>query len=145
MFKLSIELMQIWPRNKWRKCYSLELDKSLDRFLTQGIFIENCEIILFRSNYMHILMYLCRVSFFTTLDIYKDYFKDRHKMMHKIIHAESALVHYSLWRSSCVFMPRVLWPRSFLIFIVDELKNFSTNNLLQVGELVMYWNPCIII
>jgi len=28
---------------------------------------------------MHILEYLCRVSFFTTLDIYKDYFKSRHK------------------------------------------------------------------
>ena len=29
-----------------------------------------------------------------------------------------------------------------LIFIVDEVKNFAANNLLQVGELVMYWDPC---
>ena len=30
----------------------------------------------------------------------------------------------------------------FLIFIVDEVKNFLVNNLLQVGKLVMYWNLC---
>ena len=24
---------------------------------------------------------------------------------------------------------------------VDEVKNFAANNLLQVGELVMYWDP----
>ena len=27
-------------------------------------------------------------------------------------------------------------------FIVDEIKNFAANNLLQVGELVTYWDPC---
>ena len=25
---------------------------------------------------------------------------------------------------------------------VDEVKNFAANNLLQVGELVTYWDPC---
>ena len=25
---------------------------------------------------------------------------------------------------------------------VDEVKNFASNNLLQVGELVTYWDPC---
>ena len=29
-----------------------------------------------------------------------------------------------------------------LDFIVDEIKNFAANNLLQVGELVTYWDPC---
>jgi len=33
---------------------------------------------------------------------------------------------------------KVLWLGSFLIFIVDELKNFAANNLLQVDELVTY-------
>ena len=99
-------------------------------------------------------MYLCKVSFLTTLDIYKDYFKGLHKAMHKIIHADSGLVHYSLCRSYCIFTPGALWPRSFLIFIVDELKNFATNNLLQVDGvshvqecmhhwLVTYWDSCI--
>ena len=68
----------------------------LDRFSTQVVSVENYEIILLKSNYIYIPMYLCRVFFLTTLGIYKDYFKGRHKMMHKIVHVESALVHYSL-------------------------------------------------
>ena len=105
----------------------------LDRSSTQIVSVENYEIRFSRSDYTHIPMYLCRVYFLTTLDIYKDYFKGRHKMMQKnntcIVwpEVEIALVHHSLCRSYCVFMPRVLWPRSFLIFIVDELKNFATN------------------
>ena len=103
---------------------------------------------------------MCRVSFLTTLDIYKDYFKGRHKVMQKDntcimwSEAEIALVHHSLCRNYCVFTPWVLWPRSFLIFIVNELKNFAVNNLLQVGGvshvlgfvyhwLVTYWDSCI--
>ena len=31
----------------------------------------------------------------------------------------------------------------FLIFIVNEVKNFAANNLLQVGVLVTYWELCI--
>ena len=46
---------------------------------------------------------------------------------------EIPLVHHSLWRSYCVLTLRVLWPRNFLIFIVDKLKNFVVNNLLLVG------------
>ena len=55
----------------------------LDRNSTQAVSIENYEIIFSRSDYTHILMYLCRVSFLTTLDIYKDYLKSRHKVMKK--------------------------------------------------------------
>ena len=43
-----------------------------------------------------------------------------------------ALVHHILYGSYCVFTPRVLWPRSFLIFIVDELKNFAANIFLKL-------------
>ena len=32
--------------------------------------------------------------------------------------------------------------KCFLIFIIDKMKNFATNNLLQVGVLVTYWDPC---
>ena len=53
------------------------------------------------------------------------------------------LVHHILYRSYCVFTLRVLWPMSFLIFIIDKVKNFATNNLPQVGVLVMYWDLCI--
>ena len=51
----------------------------LDRSSTEAVFIENYEIHIFRSDFMHIHVYLCRVSILTTLDIYKDYFKDRLK------------------------------------------------------------------
>ena len=56
-----------------------ELQLKLDKSLTQAIFVKNYEIRNSRSDYTHILEYLCRVSFLTTLDIYKDYFKSRHK------------------------------------------------------------------
>ena len=111
---------------------------------TEAVSVENYEIRFSRSDYTYILKYLCRVSFLITLDICKDYFKSRHKVMQKNIPcilwptAEIALVHYILCRSYCVFMPRILWPKSFLIFTVDELKNFVANNLPQVGVLVMY-------
>ena len=137
MFKFSIEAMQIWPRNKWRMCYSLKLDRSLDKILS----IENYEIRFSKFDCTHILEYLCKVSFLTTLDIYKDYFKNCHKRCKvmesdntRILWSETkiALVHHILCRSYYVFTPRVLWPRSFLIFIVDELKNFVVNIFLKL-------------
>ena len=63
----------------------------LDKSSTEAISIKNYEIKNSRFDYIHILKYLCRVSFLTTLDIYKDYFKGRHKVMQsdaKIIHAK---------------------------------------------------------
>ena len=51
----------------------------LDNNLTKAISIENYEIQIFKSNFTHIYVYLYRVSFLTTLDIYKDYFKDRQR------------------------------------------------------------------
>ena len=145
--------MQIWPRNKWRKCYSLKLNRSIDRILsienycwssTQVVSIENYEIRFSRSDYMHILEYLCRISFLTTQNIYKDFFKGRHKVVAIVVtcilwpEIEIVLVHLSFCRSYYVFTPRVLWPRSFLIFIIDELKNFAANNPSQVGVLFTY-------
>ena len=142
--------MQLWSRNKWRMCCSLKLDRSLDRILsiknycwssTQVVFVKNYEIRFSRSDYTHILEYLCRVFSLTTLDIYKDYFKSRHsgrKVLQKnnscILWPETeiALVHHIPCRSHCVFTPRVLWPRSFLIFTIDEFKNFAANIFLKL-------------
>ena len=143
-----------------QKNFYRNLMSKLDRSLTQVVSVENYEIRFSRSDYMHIPMYLCRFSFLTTLDIYKDYFKGHQKVMQKdntcIVwpEAEIALVHHSLCRSYCVFTLRVLWLKSFLIFIINELKNFAANNLLQVCGvshvlvsvhhwLVTYWNLCI--
>ena len=47
----------------------------LNSNLTEAIFVKNYEIQISRSNFTHIHVYLCKVSFLTTLDIYKDYFK----------------------------------------------------------------------
>ena len=47
----------------------------LDNNSTEVISVENYEIRIFRSNFTHINEYLCKISFLTTLYIYKDYFK----------------------------------------------------------------------
>ena len=47
----------------------------LDNSSTEAVSIENYKIQISRSDFMHIYVYLCRVSFLTTLDINKDYFK----------------------------------------------------------------------
>ena len=47
-------------------------------------------------------------------------------------------------RSYYVFTLQDFVTKFFLIFIVDKVKNFIANNILQVGMLVTYWKPCII-
>ena len=72
-----------------KKGYSLKLDKFLtDSYLSSSttarqilsieVSIENYEIQIFRSDFQPMLTYLYRISFLTTLDIYKAYFKGRH-------------------------------------------------------------------
>ena len=51
----------------------------LDISSTEAVFIENYEIQISRSDFTYIHVYLCRVSFLTILDIYKDYFKSRQR------------------------------------------------------------------
>ena len=50
----------------------------LDSNLTEAVSIKNCEIQISRSDFTHIHMYMFKVSFLTTLGIYKDYFKGCH-------------------------------------------------------------------
>ena len=62
----------------------LRTDSYLSRFneaqqiLSIEVSIEITGIQIFRSDFWPMLMYLCRVSFFTTLDIYKAYFRGCH-------------------------------------------------------------------
>ena len=47
----------------------------LDKSLTQAVSVENYEIKNSKSDFQPMFMYLCRIFFLTTLDIYKDYLK----------------------------------------------------------------------
>ena len=47
----------------------------LNKSSTEAKSVENYKIRIFRSDFTHIHVYLCSVSFLITLDIYKDYFK----------------------------------------------------------------------
>ena len=42
---------------------------------TEAVSIKNYEIQISKFDFTHIYVYLCRVSFLTILDIYKDYFR----------------------------------------------------------------------
>ena len=53
----------------------------LDRNSAKAVSVENYEIRFFISDYTHILEYFCKVSFLTTLGIYKDYFKGHHNVV----------------------------------------------------------------
>ena len=66
-----------------QKDFYQDLMLKFNRSSTQDVSVENYEIRFSKSDYMHIPMYLCRVSFLTTLDIYKVYFKVRHSRIQK--------------------------------------------------------------
>ena len=51
----------------------------LDSSQTEVVSIENYEIQIFRFDFTHIHRYFCKVSFLTTLNIYKNYFKGRQR------------------------------------------------------------------
>ena len=61
-----------------QKTFFQDLMMKLDSNSTEAVSVENYEIRISRSDFMHIHEYLCRVSFLTTLNIYKDYFKGHH-------------------------------------------------------------------
>ena len=64
-----------------------------------AVSIENYENQFFKFDFMHIHVYLYRVSFLTTLDIYKDYFKGR-------------LIWWNLMQR---FYASILWPKTYAL------------------------------
>ena len=86
--------------------------------------IENYDFrILSRSEIQPKLMYLFRISFLTTLNIYKAYFKRYHTRIQRL----RDLLFFV--RSYCVYTPQGFVIKCFLIFIVDEVKNFAAHNI----------------
>ena len=74
---LFIKAQQMSQQNHIYRGLMLKLDSRL----IEDVSVENYEIRISRSDFKHFHVYLCRVSFLTTLDIYKDYFKGRHMMI----------------------------------------------------------------
>ena len=119
---------------------------------TKVVSIENHEIQISRFVFHAYPSYLCRVSFFTTLEIYKDYFKGCLRWCNLMQSDYSlkycdqrqfALVHLSLVKAA-VSLRRgfcnqgVSWSSSF-----GWTEELCSQHLSQVGVLVTYWDPCI--
>ena len=85
--------------------------------------IENYDFRISRSEIQPKFMCLFRLSFLTTLDMYKAYFKSHHTRRFILS-----------VRSYCVCMTYGFVTKCFLIFIVDEVKNFAANNIIQVAR-----------
>ena len=90
----------------------LRTDSSTDSYLSrfneaqQILSIEVMGIQIFRSNFWPMLLYLCKVSFFTTLDLYKSYFigcQTKEKKGRTYAKCDRCLIFFE--RSYCVFAP----------------------------------------
>ena len=86
----------------WQILDSCSTDSYLSRFnewsSTDRESIEIYENQFFRYDFRPMLMYLCRVSFLTTLDIYKTYFKGCHIREYKENTCKRWPRPYSLWK-----------------------------------------------
>ena len=87
----------------------------LDTSSTQAISVENYKISNSRSDFQPMLLYLSRVSFLTTLDIYKDYFK-RLSCMHCVTRDKNC-------SSSSFFLKNLLLLYA-KAFVTKELLDF---------------------
>ena len=120
-----------------------ETRQNLNRSLIE-IFIEFYEIKISRSDFRPKLMCVCWVSFLTILDIYKAYFKCRHIIEYiENTCKKLSSVLFSLQKVTASFVPQGFVTKYFLIFVIDEVKNFAVNNIFKLLELVTYWELCI--
>ena len=87
----SLRLNRYLDKNNIYRDLRAKLDKSSTKVESLKIY----KIRIFRSNFQLMLTCMCRVSFLTTLDIYKAYFKGRYTWR---TYAKSALVPYSFYK-----------------------------------------------
>ena len=105
------------------------IDSSID------VSIENYKIQIFRSVFHAYPSYVFRISFLTTLNIYKDYFKGHHKVVALVVTCmlwpETICPSSSFsWRSCCVWMSYGFVTKELLdLHCLDELNNFVANIL----------------
>ena len=152
---LSIKPMQVYPRTseevldfKTRQLASIKIQKAVETrnstaSLIDTLSVEVYGIQFFRVDFHSIHVYMFGLSFLTTLNIYKDYFKGHQRLCKceakfcscKLwSKTEFALVHISLEEAAVFVHLRVLWPRSFVIFIVWWTKKLCSQQLSQVGD-----------
>ena len=112
---LVLKLCKSVQKNKWKSVDSLKLDSCfIDSYLLRFneawqilsivVSIENCENPFFRFDFQPMLMYLYRVSFLTTLDIYRAYFRGCHIREYKENTCKRWLMPYSLWKKLLHFL-----------------------------------------
>ena len=101
--------------------------------------IKNYENQIFRFDFTHIHVYVFRLSFLTTLNIYKDYFKgcqrscklvklDAKVFCKHIVTRDICPSSSFSWRSCCVYTPKGFVTKEFRdLHHVNELKNFAAN------------------
>ena len=141
--------MQICPRNKWRSANSLKLnncstDSCVSRFnearqiLSIEVSIEVMGIQIFKSDFLPLLMYLCRVSFLTTLDLYKTYFRGRHIIEYKENICKRWTMPYSLWKKLLRFYALGFCNQVLLNLHCWWSEELCSQHLLQIGVLVTY-------
>ena len=120
----------------------------LDSFSTDKLSVEIYQKQIFSSDFHPIREYVFRLSFLTTLNIYKDYFKSRQRLRECEVkfcscklwsETEFALVHLSLEEATMFVRRWLLWPRSFVILIV--LMNWRT---LQPTSFSSLWSSHIL-
>ena len=96
--KLFIKAGQI-ARHLWTNSYLLRFNEwSSTNSRSIEVSIEVTGIQICRSDFRPMFMYLCRVSFLTTLDIYKAYFRGRHIREYKENICKRWSMSYSLWK-----------------------------------------------
>ena len=104
--------------------------------------IEVYEKQIFSSDFHPVCVYVFGLSFLTILNIYKDYFKSHQRLREceaKLCscklwpETEFVLIHLSLEEAAMFLHRRVLWPRSFVIFIWWWTEELCSQHLSQVG------------
>ena len=117
--------------------------------------IEVMETRIFRSDFWARLLYLCRVSFHTTLDLYKTYFRGRHIREYKENICKRWPMPYSLWKKllrlcALGFCNQVLldlhcWWSEELCSQHSSSSSWWVSHVLGFVQrsLVTYWDPCI--
>ena len=94
---------------------------------------------LYEIQFQPMLMCLCRVSFLTTLDLYKAYFRGRHIREYKENICKRWLMPYSLWKKLLHLYALGFCNQVLLDFHCWWSEELRSQHLLQVSVLVTYW------